>query len=272
MSDAFDTADTSIHEAAPIECYKFVGELKTYRYTSNNEEVTVNGEVYEPLSDISRNAIETSSLLDSNQSIDIRMPITAELAVTYNFLKMPITLDLEIRAVHRGTDYATDWKMIWQGQSVAFPVADNFATVETQSVIQSALGRQLNQVLYQTACNHEVYDELCTKDPADFTTTTTVTKIKDNVITVATTGNIDHALRIGKMINTRTGESRSIIDNVGHIVTIGYPFIDFVLGDTVDLIVGCDNRYSTCLNVFANVPNFLGFMFMPFTNPYVNPV
>lgn len=271
MSD-FHDKDVSIHDAAPIECYKFIGELKTYRYTSNNEAVTVAGEVYEPLSDISRTSIETSSLLDSVQSIDVKMPITAELAVTYNFLKMPITLDLEIRAVHRGTDFATESKLIWQGQSIGFPVTDNYASVQTQSVIQAALSRQLNQVVFQTSCNHEVYDDMCGLDPAAFTTTTTITKIKDNVITVGATGRATHELRIGKMVNTRTGESRVIIDNVGTIVTVGYPFLDIVLGDTVDLIIGCDNLYSTCLNVFNNVINSIGFMWMPFTNPYVNPV
>lgn len=270
--NAFTDKDVSIHDAAPIECYKFIGELKTYRYTNNNAPVTVAGEVYEPLSDISRTALETSSLLDSNQSIDVKMPITAELAVTYNFLKMPLTLDLEIRAVHRGTNFATDSELIWQGQSIGFPVTDNYATVQTQSVIQASLSRQLNQVVFQTSCNHEVYDEMCGRDPVDFTTTTTITLIKDNVITVVDTARSDNVLKIGKMVNTRTGESRVIIENVGDIVTIGYPFIDIQLGDTVDLIIGCDNLYSTCLNVFDNVINFIGFMWMPFTNPYVNPV
>jgi uncharacterized phage protein (TIGR02218 family) len=268
----FDDIDKSVHGSAPIECYKFIGELKTYRYTSNNEEVTVNGEVYEPLSGIRRNSIETSSILDNTQSIDVTMPITCEVATTYNFLKMPMTLELEIRAVHRGTNFATDWKLIWQGQSTGFPVQNNDATIQTKSIIQSALGQQLNQILYQTSCNHEVYDDFCTLDPAPFTTTTTVTKIKDNVITVVSTGRTDGELIIGKMVNTRTTESRSIVSNIGHIVTVGYPFIDIKLGDTIDLIVGCDNRYSTCLNVFNNVINFLGFMWTPTDNPYVNPV
>lgn len=267
----FEDIDKSIHDSAPVECYKFIGELKTYYYTNNNEEVTVNGEVYEPLN-IKRNAIETSSLLDSLQTVDIMVPITCELATTYNFLKMPITLDVELRAVHRGTNFATDWKLLYQGQSTGFPVDDNDATIQTQSIIQAILGRQLNQVLYQTSCNHEVYDEMCGLDPAPFTTTSTITNIKDNVLKVLSTGRTDHELKIGKLVNMRTGESRVIVDNVGSVVTVGYPFIDIVLGDTVDLIVGCDNSYTTCLNIFNNIINFSGFMWMPFTNPYVNPV
>lgn len=269
---SFDSVDTSVHDSAPIECYKLIGELKTYWYTNDNEIVTVNGEDYEPLSGISRTAIETSSLLDSNQTIDITLPITSEVAITYNFLKMPLTLDVEIRAVHRGTDYATDWKMIWQGQAIGFPVAQTDATISTQSVIQASLSKQLAQVVYQTSCNHEVYDEMCQLDPADFTTVATISNIKDNVIRVSATGRADHKLRVGKMVNTRTGEERVIIDNVGNIVTVGYPFIDIKLGDIVDLVLGCDNTYSTCLNTFNNLINFLGFMWLPATNPYVNPV
>jgi Phage conserved hypothetical protein BR0599 len=269
---SFDSVDTSVHDAAPIECYKFIGELKTYRYTNNNAEVTVNGEVYEPLSGISRTALETSSLLDSVQTIDINLPITCELAVTYNFLKMPLTLDLELRTVHRGTNFATDWEMVWNGQSVIFSFIDNVGTVKTQSVIQAILSNQLNQSLYQTSCNHEVYDQFCTMDPAPFTTTTTITNIKDILITVANDGNGDGDLAIGKIVNVRTGESRSIINNVANVITVGYGFLDVKVGDTVKLIIGCNNTYTSCTNIFANVLNFGGFMFLPTNNPYVNPV
>ncbi len=269
---SYDTVDVSVRDGAPIECYKFIGELKNYFYTNNNVEVTVAGDEYLPLSGIKRGPIETSSLLDSNQTIDVILPITCELAVTYNFLKMPLTLDLEIRSVHRGTNFATESKLIWQGQSVGFPVAQDDASISTQSVIQAALSRQLNQVVYQTSCNHEVYDELCTLDPADFTTTAIVENIKDSVIRVSATGRSDGTLAIGKMVNTRTGENRVIIGNIGKIVTVGYGFLDIEVGDTVDLILGCNNSYTACTEVFNNIINFLGFKFAPNTNPYVNKV
>ena len=269
---AYDDKDTSVDEGAPIECYKLIGELKTYRYTSNNEEVTVAGELYEPLPGLTRTAIETTSLLDALQTVDIIVPINSEIAVTYNFLKMPITLTVEIRSVHRGTNFATDSKLIWQGDSVGFPVQETEARISTQSIIQSALNKQLNQVLFSTACNHEVYDEMCSLDPADFTTTSTVTNIKGNLITVVSTGVSNHELKIGKLVNQRTGENRVIIDNVGPIVTVGYDFIDIKIGDTVDMIIGCDNTYPTCLNTFNNIINNGGYGFLPFTNPYQNPV
>lgn len=269
---SYTSVDTSVKDGAPIECYKFIGELGVFRYTSNNEQVTVNSETYIPLSDIKRSAIETSSLLDSAQTIDITIPITCPLAVTYNFLKMPLTLDVEIRVVHRGTNFDTDWKLIWGGESTKFPVSNNTATISTQSVIQSGLGSQLNQVLFQTPCNHNVYDLHCTLDPSLFTTTSTVTNIKNNVITVDDTDVADGVLAVGKLVNTRTGESRVIVSNIGKIVTIGYGFIDLVLGDTVEMVQGCDNAYSTCLTKFNNLINFGGFMFLPTTNPYLNPV
>lgn len=272
---SYASVDNSVHDGAPIECYKFTGELGTYRYTNANRAVTVAGEVYTPLSGLTRTAIETASLLDNNQTIDIKMPITTPMAEIYNFLKMPLTLDVQIRAVHEGTDFATDSKIIWRGEAIQFGVARNEADTKTQSIIQSGLSRQLNQVLFQTTCNHTVYDEMCGHDglaPAAFTTISTITNIKDNVLKVVSTGRADGFLAVGKMVNTRTGESRVIVSNVGAIVTVGYPFLDIVLGDTVDMIVGCNNAYSTCLNVFNNTDNFSGFMFLPETNPYVNPV
>lgn len=269
---AYDDKDKSVHDGAPIECYKFVGELDTYRYTSNSTEVTVNGELYEPLPGLTRTAIEVTSILDSPQSNDIIMPITAPLAVVYNFLRMPITLDVEIRSVHRGTNFATDWKLEYQGESIGFNVSNDLATVKTQSTVQGALSRQLNQITFQSPCNHEVYDDHCTLSEAAFRTSSTVTNIKGNVITVVSDGAADHALIVGKMRNTRTGETRVIIDNVANVVTIGYDFIDIELGDTVHLIKGCDNAYTTCSGVFANTINFGGFMWLPSTNPYTDPV
>jgi len=269
---SYSSYDSSVKDGAPIECFKFIGELGTYWYTNNNEPVTVNGEVYSPLSGIKRTALETSSLLDSVQTIDITIPITCPLAVIYNFLKMPVTLDTEIRSVHRGSNFATDWRMVWRGESLRFNASGNYAMIATQSVVQAALGSQLNQVTFQTPCNHTVYDELCTLSPVAFTTTTTVTDIKDTVIQVVSDGNPDGKLAVGKMVNTRTGESRVIVSNVANVITIGYGFLDIVLGDTVQLIIGCDNAYSTCLNVFNNVINFSGFMFLPTTNPYIDEV
>jgi uncharacterized phage protein (TIGR02218 family) len=269
---SYEDFDNSPAAGAPIEVYKFVGELGEYHYTSCNEIVTVNGETYIPLPALTRTAIEVSSLLDSPQTLDITMPVTTDLALLYNFLKMPITLIVEIRSVHRGSNFATDWRLEFQGTIVSFPVSNNFATCRVQSVIQGGLNQQLNQITFQTPCNHEVYDEHCTLNEADFTTSSTVTNIKDNVITVANDHNADHALIVGKLRNQRTGETRTIVDNVANVITVGYGFLDIELGDTVDLIIGCDNAYSTCLTVFNNLLNFGGFMFLPSTNPYVNPV
>lgn len=269
---AYDDKDLSPHSGAPIEVYKFVGELSSYFYTSCNETVTVDGEVYEPLPGLTRTAIEVSSLLDSVQTTDISFPVTTPLAVLYNFLKMPLELTVEIRSVHRGTDYDTDWRLEFQGNIVSFPVSNNIATCRAQSIIQSGLNQQLNQITFQTPCNHEVYDTHCTLVEATFTTSSTVTNIKDNVITVVNDHNADHFLIVGKLRNQRTGESRVIVDNVANVVTVGYGFLDIEIGDTMDLIVGCDNAYSTCLTVFNNLLNFGGFMFLPATNPYVDPV
>lgn len=262
--------DISVDKGAPVECYKFIGELKTYYYTSDNQVVTCDGNDYIPLSGISRSALEISSLLDSVSTIDVIVPVTCAMAQAYSFLKMPMTLDVEIREFHR--DNPTDFKVTWRGQSVSFPFQENYSTIRTQSIIQASLSQQLNQIYFQTPCNHLVYDEHCTLDPAAFTTAATVTDIKGSVITVDSTGNADHALIVGKCINTRTSESRLIVENIGDILTLGYAFIDVRDGDTLHLVRGCDNSYTTCRTVFNNLINFSGFKWMPSTNPYTDPV
>src|SRR5690606_17418934 len=97
------TKDTSIHDGAPIECYEFVADHKTWRYTSYHSSVTVAGEVYTPLP-ITRTAIEVSSVIDSPTTMDFNIPSDHEIARDFCFMKNPRNLKVVVRSVHEGDD------------------------------------------------------------------------------------------------------------------------------------------------------------------------
>lgn len=266
---SFQSSDVSVRNGAPVEFYKFTGELGDYFYTNDNVERVYNGDTYLP-ENIARTAIELSSVLDSIVTVDINLPIINRLAMLYNFTKLPTFLDCEIFRWHRGTSLATDVKRIWSGKSVGFSAVDNTATISTQSLLQANLSASTNQVICQSQCNHRLYDSRCKVNPDDFKWTATVSLIRGTKIFVDNTHNEAHNLKLGKIVIDRTGENRIIYDNISTTIFVTYEFIDIVPGDTVTIFAGCDKAYSTCLNNFNNIPNFGGFKWLPIDNPYKN--
>jgi len=262
--------DNSVDDGQPIECYKFIGPVGDLLYTTNNERIQVNGEWYDPFP-ISRSTIETSSLLDSISTVDITFPAKSDLASLYCFLISPEQLQVEIRRVHRGDDFATQSRMVWPGFGMDSSVSNDMATIKTGSLIQAKLNGNLGTILYQRSCNHKLYDERCKVNKADFTLSATVTKVQRQQITVNNDGAANDELKAGQMVVDRTGEVRGIFSNVDNVVKVSYAFIDLVEGDTVKLIFGCNHaRLGHCKTRFDNVVNYGGEDFIATVNPFTD--
>lgn len=265
---SYDSYDFSTQDGAPIECYKFTGPGITRRYTDADELVTVNGEDYEPLAGLSRTTVEIGSVIDSKMTIDINLPVTCDLAEEFALLKNKDSLNVEIRSVHRGTDFATNWKMEWQGYTLFYTTSGRLTTVQTGTAIQAAIQSRANLVYFQTICNHTLYDERCKVLKTDHTTTAIVTVIDGNEVTVDDDGVNNNDLRAGEMVNVRTGERRFVLGNSLNVIDVGFPFDDLVIGDEVQLIKGCIHSFSECNIKFANLDNFGGFVYVPTKNPF----
>lgn len=264
---SYEDIDISVKQGAPIECFKFTGELRDYFYTSDIEPITIDGDEYEPLEGLTRSPVELTSILDSLMSCSIGIPFNCELAVDYAFRVLPVKLNLEIKTVHR--DDPSDFDILWQGEAVSISVGENYVSINTQSIIQAQFSKQVNQTIYQTGCNHILYDPLCKVVKASRTYDATISGIDFTDITVSD-ASVDFAG--GTIINTRTGEKRLIVSNSGTLLKIGYEFIDVEIDDPVQLIQGCDHTYDTCRDKFNNVKNYGGFMFMPVSNPFEEPI
>ncbi|MGZ7144865.1 phage BR0599 family protein, partial [Streptococcus pyogenes] len=73
------------------------------------------------------------------------------------------------------------------------------------------------------------------------------------------------------MKNLRTGEEQGILTNESNVLRIGYPFFDLLVGDSLELVQGCDHlRLGHCKNRFNNVAHYGGFDFIPDKNPFEN--
>lgn len=267
----YDVRDQSVHDGEPIECFKFVGTLGTYRYTDNPVEVTVNGELYEPMQ-ITRSTVEVGSVIGSIQSMDFDVPFDCVISEVYSGLITPEELRVEVRRVHRGDDYATMWKMIWRGKAIGYSLSGRIFTIGTMNKMQTDLSASINSIYYQTTCNHILFDERCKVNRAANSTVSTVVAISDDAVEVVDDGVIDNDLRAGEIVNQRTGERRLVLSNLANVITIGYAFIDIIPGDTVTMVRGCNHSFTECNVKFDNLDNYGGFMYVPTKNPFTNGV
>lgn len=262
----YATRERSVYQGQPLECYVFSGPVGVFRYTSMPFPITLGGNVYDPLP-VTRSAIVIGAIIDSPQTMDFNIPSDHPLCKAYVGRYTPDFLDITTYRAHYGEDLSTQYTTEWQGQAVGYSVKDNWFTIQTVSILQSKILGVTSTVYYQYSCNNRVYDSVCKAVRAAHQTTATVVLVDNIIVDVSATGYPDGDLALGTMKLDRTSEERSIVSNVGARLTISYPFMDLIPGDTVTLTQGCDNKMSTCVNRFNNVLNFTGFRFIPTSNP-----
>lgn len=265
------TRDTTVQDAAPIECYKFISPIGTYRFTSHPRRVNMAGEWYESFQVTRSNSIEVSSVIDNPVTMDFNLPADHALAVAYCYEEALDTLTVEVRRGHYGDDLSTEFTVEWVGEWSGSSVNGMWATFKTASVLNTKLGGNTSSVYYQRVCNHILFDERCKVVREEFTVSAYVEKIQGQLITVDDDQAVNGYYNGGELVNTRTGETKSIVINTDDVVTINSRFYDLVVGDVVELTPGCDHvRLQDCKNKYDNVVNYGGFDFIPTYNPFTD--
>ena len=264
---SYDDYELSAHNGAPIECYKFVGTFTTYRYTSAEVEVTVNGENYIPIP-VKRNAVRAGTQEDDTLALEISLPFDVAVVRDYAYAESPPALALEVYRVHRGSNFATDFILMWKGAVTSFAVDGRWARIRVPSVFSRALQSNVPNVYYQAPCNHVLFDARCKVDRATYAHQTTVVDVTGRSILVDDMGAPQNALAAGELVNLRTGERRLILANALDVITVSYQFVDIQPGDQVELVYGCDHSFTTCKAKFNNGINFGGHPFIPSDNPF----
>ncbi len=267
MSTTYEDFESSTQDGAPVECYKFLGSFRTYRYTSADAPQTVNGETYEPIA-VKRGAVKAGTSADDSLSLDLELPFNIDVIRDYAYAESPPSLICEVYRVHRGSDFAVEWALFWKGRATAFTVDGRVAKVRIPSIFARALQGDLPNVYWQRPCNHVLYDSRCKVSRPAHLITTTIIQAGTTAFNVANDGGVANALKAGEAIITRTGERRLIMANLAGTITINYPFVDMREGDEVELVDGCDHAFSTCKAKFANTINYGGHPFIPADNPF----
>lgn len=265
---SYDSAEKSVAGAQPIELYRFTRGLTIWTYTTADVAIVYNGETYVPQTmrrgELAQNNEQTNAVLDLylDPSIDV--------AAQFVSGGTPAPTSVTLIRRHRDDPTVSEQAVIFIGQvgSVEFNTGEAHFTCVP---FQRALERKIPRILYQTTCNHMLYDQFCTVDPTPFTNAGAITAIVGRVLTVPAAASQPDGYYNGGYL--RDGDNFAFIQThtTTQLLLLNLP-PSFLVGDAIKMTAGCDRRQSTCVAKFNNLPNFMGWPYIPDTNPYTSSI
>jgi len=265
----YQTQETGIQSGAPREVFKFTGTYNNYYLTSYYESLTVNGQVYSPIT-IERNALKVGTQEEDQLALEVTLPFTHPMVREYAYDQAPPALVCEIYRVHE-TDY-NDSVLLWKGRVTSFTVEGQLAKLRVPAIFGYIMAGSAPTPRYQAPCNHVLYDTRCGVNEILNRQATTITGVLNNIITVASNSFTGTDLYAGMVRLTSSGEARMIVSVTGLDITVTYPFSTLTVGDSVQLLRGCDHSFATCKTKFSNGARYGGTPLVPARNPFTSKI
>lgn len=125
--------------------------------------------------------------------------------------------------------------------------------------------------IYAPTCDADLGDRRCKVDVAGLTVTVTLAAVKGAVVTVSGLTGEPAGWFSGGTMRVASGSEAGTALSVGghmkagdtHVLTVRPTVCGLAAGDTATLGPGCDKRFETCRQKFANTTNFRGFPHLP---------
>lgn len=265
MAD-FTTLESSQESSEPVELYTIVIGSITERWTSAEDDFPSGGNTF-LATGVTRSNIVSGGEEQRNAIVVLTVPGNNSVAVRYISSVPGITTSVTIQRVQR-QDTGFEVKTIYLGRisKVSFRKAGREGFISVIPLL-SATNRQVPRRTFMSLCNHVLYDSRCGISDTDTNFvlfSVPVTDVTDNTITVVGAGDKgDGAYTGGFARNSNASDQRMILAQTGDVLTLNLPFADSVLGQSIDIFVGCDLTIAICDSTFSNVINFGGFAFVP---------
>lgn len=262
----YDTRERSTQDGAPVELYEFTRGGGTERFTSADADVTFETNLYTAAT-LQRSQIETTAERARN-ALQIQCSREFPIAELFRVAPPSDVIGVTVRRFHR---VDLDPAVIWMGRVLNCSFEGSGATLQCEPV-STSLKRPGLRRPYGRQCPHvfgSIGEGLCNLDLTTVDTATTVTAIGTNTITVAALGAYSYAGGVvGRDMPDGTIERRLILSASGLVLTLDRPFPGLVVSQAVVVVPGCDHTANTCNTVYANLPHYGGFPFIPIKNPF----
>ncbi len=280
MKSASGAMDTLLSSGGPF----FIADLYTItlqdttvlRYTNCDVPLTVSGQTYlnnGPILKRDKTRL-TLGLETSSMTVSIYADDTVLLG------GIPMLQAFRIGALDGATLQvdmliAPDWTNVTAGAITMFigTVTDVELSRIEAKVTVSGLTDKFDMVLpknpYAPGCANTLFDTNCKAVKASFTIAKSVSAISTNYVVQTSSTSMSPYSRWsqGSIIFTsgvNNGKSRSIKSASGSGIVLSNPLtLPPGIGDTFNLVMGCDHTRTTCTGVFSNLVNFRGFPYVP---------
>lgn len=262
----YDSRETSAADGRPIEIFTFARGPIVWRYTSADEQQTVETQVYPPAV-ISRPPVKQGTEI-ARSVMSLRVPNNLAVLDQYRVVPPSDEVTLVIRQFHYGdSGIAT----IWTGVVIGVVFDEGEATIHAEPRSNGARSMGLRRC-YQRQCPFVLYGPECGLNSGDFRTLGTATGISGVVITVPAADTPADGYFNGGwiewLIAPGTYERRFIETHVGAAITVSAQPVGLEIGGAVRLYPGCDHKIDTCNSKFSNALNFGGQPYTPLKNPF----
>lgn len=238
--------------------------------TDHDSDITVGGVLYKASIGFTSTTVLTSSLSIGSQNVTLTVPLT-DLGVTEADLRHRIYEDST--ATLSVCDYANTaagTMTIFSGR-VGRAVLSNKKRAAIEIISSTDPNLFVADESYSLQCRNDLGDATCQfpifNRAVNFTVASVIDTMAFSVDTLA--GQADDYFALGQ-IKWTAGDNESIISDVrtnnGPLKTVGlfYPLpFAIQVGDTGQILPGCDKNLTTCFKKFNNVVNFRGEPFIP---------
>ena len=245
------------------ELYKFTHEGTDYLYTSENQDVTVDGDTYTAAA-LEREQVEKDSDF-SRGRLKIRC-VQTPLLLSFLAISPPSTIAV---TVYRHQPYISTpvTEVLFEGkvESIAFELGQRCQITAIEA--QEFVFYKFPAWVYQPTCNHVLYSTDCGLTRASYKNTVTAEVLTTPAVMWSSGANINGDKYYSWGTAEFNGEKRLIIAQNGEQVVFQVPFTSLEVGDSVDLYPGCTKTASECKNKFSNLSKFMGFPHIPRKNP-----
>jgi len=265
----YEQYEESVEGSQPVEIYTIILGATTYKYTSAEDDVTVNANTYNAIA-ISRSKIGRGQ--DSRKNtLEIKVPGNNPIAIQYISNVPGQRGYVLVQRYQRSDGSSPEIINIFEGKLSRVEFIDDAKIAKiTVTPISAAISRQIPRYVFSAQCNNILFDDNCgiSKTNPLYWYQGTISAVSDNIITVSGLGSTHSSgwANAGVVEILSGSDSRLVTNHTGDNLELLLPFPVNILGSTVDVYAGCGHSIAVCKTDFDNVINFKGCAFVPHRN------
>ncbi len=265
---SFDTIERSNFLGEPIALYEFRVGSVYWRYSSDEVDTVLPGNV-----EYNATAISDGGLVQSgdgqNNDVTITLPSNTEIAQVFSTSPPSEELWLTIRRKQREEDEAP---VVWIGTVASSKQIGLRTTQFTCQMLSATFNRNGLRLSWGRQCPHALYDRNCRVDKTAFGVTMPIAALLGNVVQSAALASYpDRYFSNGFFEFVMTPglvERRAIEHHVGDTFSILGTPEGLAVGATIIAYPGCARTTNECSVKFNNLGNYGGYPHLPTKSPF----